>query len=131
MIAGKIWANFRVKDAKQAREFYSRLGFTPNQYNDEKLASFSFGGGGFVIHFFEKGSQIDTYLKFESGDSNEIIFTLSADSEEEIRDWEGKVEAAGGRVITAAGRDGSGYFGLVFADPDGHRFNLLLMEKGM
>ena len=131
MIAGKIWANFRVKDVKQTREFYSRLGFTPNQYNDEKLASFSFGEEGFVIHFFEKDSQIDTYLKFESGDSNEIIFTLSADSEEEIREWEGKVELAGGSVITAAGRDGLGYFGLVFADPDGHRFNLLLMEKGM
>lgn len=124
-----IWANFSVKDASRTRQFYTQLGFTPNKFNDPKLASFLFGDNGFVIHFFEEGSQIDEYLA--PGSRNEIIFTLSAETEEEVMEWADKVKAAGGTFFQEAGRDKSGYFGFGFADPDGHRFNVLLMEKGM
>jgi len=132
MNAKKIWANFSVKDAKRTNQFFTELGCRPYPGNsDPKLASFVFGDAGFVIHFFEQNSQIEEYLPSGSKNTNEIIFTLSAENEEEVKEWENKVKAAGGEIIHKSGRDKLGYYGCAFADPDGHKFNVLLMEKGM
>lgn len=131
MKAKKIWANFSVKDAERTHAFYTQLGFTPNNANNyPKLASFLFGDDGFVIHFFEQGSQIDEYLTAgANANANEIIFTLSAETEAEVKEWEEKVKQAGGTVFNEAGRDENGYYGFAFADPDGHKFNVLLMDR--
>ncbi|HEX5153547.1 MAG TPA: VOC family protein [Parafilimonas sp.] len=132
MKAKKIWANFSVKDAKRTNEFYTQLGFTPNNTNNyPKLSSFLFGDDDFVIHFFEQGSQIDKYLTSGANTTSEIIFTLSAATEAEVKEWAEKVKNAGGTIFQEAGRDENNYYGLGFADPDGHRFNILLMEEGM
>jgi predicted lactoylglutathione lyase len=131
MNSKKIWANFSVKDAKRTHQFYSELGFTPNGTNNyPKLASFVFGDADFVIHFFEEGSSIDEYIS-TAANNNEIIFTLSAQTETEVQEWADKVIPAGGTIFKAVERDASGYYGFGFADPDGHRFNVLLMEAGM
>ena len=131
MKAKKIWANFSVQDAKRTNQFYTQLGFTPNKpNNDPKLASFLFGDDDFVIHFFEQGSQIDEYLP--SGlTTSEIIFTLSAETEAEVKEWAEKVKNAGGNIFHEVGRDETNHYGFGFADPDGHKFNVLLMEEGM
>ena len=132
MKAKKIWGNFSVKDAKRTNQFYTQLGFTPNKpNNDPKLASFLFGDDDFVIHFFEQGSQIDEYLTSGSKTTSEIIFTLSAETEAEVKEWKDKVKEAGGTISHEAGRDETNHYGFAFADPDGHKFNVLLMEKGM
>lgn len=132
MAAKKIWANFSVKDVARTNKFYTQLGFKPNKPNNyPKLASYLFGDDDFIIHFFEHGSQIDEYLSADSKNSNEIIFTLSAETEQEIKEWVNKVKAAGGTIFQEPGRDGTGHYSFGFADPDGHRFNVLLIEKGM
>lgn len=130
MNAKKIWANFSVKDAERTNQFYTQLGCKPNGTNSyPKLASFLFGDDNFVIHFFEQGSQIDEYITTGAKSSNEIIFTLSAETEQEVIDLANKVKAAGGSIFKEAGRDKAGYFGFGFSDPDGHRFNVLLMDR--
>jgi len=132
MKAKKIWGNFSVKDAKRTNKFYTQLGFTPNKpNNDSKLASFLFGDDDFVIHFFEQGSQIDEYLTSGSKTTSEIIFTLSAETEAEVKEWAEKVKDAGGNIFHKVGRDETNHYGFGFADPDGHKFNVLLMEEGM
>ena len=132
MKAKKIWGNFSVKDAKRTNQFYAQLGFTPNRpNNDPKLCSFLFGDDAFVIHFFERGSQIDEYLTPGSKAASEIIFTLSAETEAEVKEWAEKVKNAGGNIFHEVGRDETNHYGFGFADPDGHKFNVLLMEEGM
>lgn len=126
----KIWANFSVKDAKRTDQFYTQLGFARNGTNKyPKLASFLFGEDGFVIHFFEQGSTIDEFLTPGSKDSSEIIFTLSAETEEEVNEFAKKVKNAGGDIIKQVERDKANYYGFTFADPDGHKFNVLLMDN--
>ena len=132
MKAKKIWGNFSVKDAKRTNQFYTQLGFTPNKpNNDPKLASFLFGDDDFVVHFFEQGSQIDEYLTSGSKTTSEIIFTLSAETEAEVKEWAEKVKNAGGTIFHEVGRDETNHYGFAFADPDGHKFNVLLIEEGM
>jgi predicted lactoylglutathione lyase len=129
MKAKKIWGNFSVKDSKRTNQFYTQLGFTPNKSNnDPKLASFLFGDDNFVIHFFEKGSRIDEYLPSGSKTS-EIIFTLSAETETEVKEFAEKIKNAGGTILQKVRRDENNYYGFAFADPDGHKFNVLLMDN--
>ena len=132
MKAKKIWANVSVKDVNRTNQFYTQLGFKANKrYSDSRLASFLFGDNEFVIHFFEQNTQIDEYLTPGSKNGSEIIFTLSAETRQEVKEWENKVKAAGGTIFHEAGRDKTDHYGFAFADPDGHKFNVLLMEKGM
>ena len=130
MKSKKIWANFSVKDARRTNQFYTQLGSTPNKpNNDPKLASFLFGDDEFVIHFFEQGSKIDEYLSSGSKTNSEIIFTLSAETESEVKEFAEKVKNAGGNIFEDVRRDESNYYGFAFADPDGHKFNVLLMDN--
>lgn len=131
MNAKTIWANFSVKDVARTNNFYTQLGFKVNgSGNYPQLASFLFGDGNFIIHFFESGSQIDEYLP-DGPKSGEIVFTLSAETEGEVNEWSDKVKAAGGTILREAGRDENNYYVFAFADPDGHKFNVLLLEGGM
>jgi predicted lactoylglutathione lyase len=124
----KIWANLGVEDLKRTTKFYSELGFKPNGASKE-LTSFFVGEDDFVIHFFLKDI-LKSNVKGELADlknGNEVIFTLSAESKEEVDNWEKEVKKAGGRIISNAEEFGKGYYGFVFSDPDGHKFNVFYM----
>lgn len=124
----KIWANVAVSDLDRTTKFYTDLGFKSNGRSDE-LTSFFIGENNFVIHFFLK-HVIETNTKVTIGDShnaNEIIFTLSAESKDEVNTWAIEVEKGGGKIISQPEEFGKGYYGFVFADPDGHKFNVFYM----
>jgi predicted lactoylglutathione lyase len=124
----KVWANFSVQDLERTTKFYQQLGFKHNGAS-EQLTSFFFSEENFIIHFFLKevlapammGPIIDTKA------GNEIIFTLSADSKEDVDSWEKEVRKAGGTIVSMPAAFGKGYYGFVFADPDGHKFNVFYM----
>ena len=124
----KIWANFCVEDLERTTKFYTELGFKSNGLSEE-LTSFFFGENNFVIHFFLKDI-LKSNIKGEIADlkyGNEIIFTLWADSKEEVNNWQKEVEKAGGKIVSGAEEFGEGYYGFVFTDPDGHKFNVFHM----
>ncbi|MEO5684220.1 MAG: VOC family protein [Chitinophagaceae bacterium] len=124
----KIWANFGVDDLDRTTRFYTQLGFKSNGSSKE-LTSFLFGEDAFVIHFFLK-SILKENTKVEITDSqktNEIICTLSAESIAQADSWAKEVEAAGGSIISGPEKFGKDYYGFVFSDPDGHKFNVFYM----
>ena len=124
----KIWANLGVEDLERTTKFYTELGFRSNGASKE-LTSFFVGEDDFVIHFFLKDI-LRSNVKVELANlknGNEVIFTLSADSKEEVDTWEKEVKKAGGRIISNAEEFGNGYYGFVFSDPDGHTFNVFYM----
>src|SRR5512145_1429924 len=110
----KIWANLGVENLDRTTEFYTTIGFIPNGRSEE-LTSFRVGEDEFVIHFFLKN-----ILKHGIGgeiadlkNGNEVIFSLSADSKEEVNNWESEVRKAGGNLISTAAEFGEGYYGFV------------------
>ena len=124
----KIWANLGVEDLERTTKFYTKLGFKPNGASKE-LTSFFVGEDDFVIHFFLRDI-LQSNVKGELADlknGNEVIFTLSAESKEEVDNWEKEVKKAGGTIISNAEEFGKGYYGFVFLDPDGHKFNVFYM----
>ncbi|MEO7446241.1 MAG: VOC family protein [Ferruginibacter sp.] len=129
-----IWANVAVKNLDVTTAFYTALGFKPNGSNDSpNLRSFLFGEKDFVIHFFRE-EQIKFSMQGGIADlkhGNEVMFSLSADTEKEVNDWAKNAKEAGGTIFFEAGRQKDGYYYCAFSDPDGHRFNVLLIEAGM
>ena len=127
----KIWVNLGVSDLEQTVKFYNALGFKPNgkHYITDQLTSFLVGDDDFVMHFFLKDI-LKTAMKGEITDpekSNEVIFTLSAKSKRQGDKWAKEFKKAGGKIISEPEEFGEGYYGFVFADPDGHKFNVFYM----
>lgn len=129
----KIWANMAVEDVEQTRKFYLELGFKPNgPQTSEKLASFLVGEDEFVMHFFRKDRfELGTETKAaDISEGSEVMFTLSADSKQEVNDWAEAVRKANGTIVFDPEKDENkmfeenDYYVLVFADPDGHKFNV-------
>lgn len=134
MEATMIWANLPVDNVKATEDFYLSLGIKPNSgRTTEELTSFLFGKDEFPIHFFKR-EKLEVAMNdktIKAGSGSEVIFSLSAETEEQIVEWARKVKAAGGHIFRDAKRQEDGYFYCVFSDPDGHKFNVLLIEKGM
>ena len=123
-----IWGNLTVEDLERTTRFYTQLGFKHNGASKD-LTSFFFGTNNFIIHFFLK-DVLKSNVKGEVADlkhGNEIVFTLSANSREEVDSWQNEVRNAGGSIISKAEEFGQGYYGFVFTDPDGHKFNVFFM----
>ncbi|MGN7812758.1 VOC family protein [Flavobacterium johnsoniae] len=121
-----IWANLATNDIQKTIQFYTALGFKQNGKETSELVSFAFADSNFIINFFTtkrfewalKGKPVNTETE------NEIIFSLSADSREEVDLWIEKVKKAGGVIFSEPEDFEVGYtFG--FTDPDGHKFNFL------
>lgn len=123
-----IWANMAVSDLERTTKFYTGIGFKPNGVSDE-LTSFIVGEDEFIIHFFIE-DKLKTAIKGELADlkyGNEVIFTLSAKSKNQVDNWAKEVEQSGGKLISQPEDFGEGYYGFVFSDPDGHKFNVFYM----
>ncbi|RYZ54800.1 MAG: glyoxalase [Sphingobacteriales bacterium] len=123
-----IWSNLTVSDLDRTTNFYTALGFKANGRSKD-LTSFFAGGNNFIIHFFLK-EKLQENVEMEICDAhlaNEIVFTLSAESKEEVNQWAEEVQNAGGKIVSAPKAFGQGYYGFLFADPDGHKFNVFYM----
>ena len=122
----QVWANLSVADLERTSKFYKQLGFKQNGKSNQ-LTTFFFGEEEFTIHFFVRyvlepsmrGRIIDARV------GNEIIFTLSVERKEQVDQLREDVMLAGGAIISEPEDCGDGFYGFVFADPDGHRFNVL------
>jgi len=121
-----IWANLVSNDIQKTIQFYTALGFKQNGKETKELVSFVFGENDFVINFFTP-KRLENAIRGKLSNTavdNEIIFSLSANSVEEVDLWHQKIKEINGTVFSEPENFEVGYtFG--FSDPDGHKFNFL------
>ena len=128
----ELWLNLPVREPERAKAFYTQLGFRLNEQYSSQDGSFSMivGDNQIVLMLFPES----VFRRFtgnavaDSLQGTEVLFSLGANSRDEVDELALKAERAGGTVFSKPGENGGWMYGCGFADPDGHRWNALYMD---
>jgi predicted lactoylglutathione lyase len=128
----QFWINLPVKDVSRSKEFFGKLGFRFNpQYPDSpNAASLLLGDHNVVVMLFDEPT-FQSYTNSEitnTHQSSEVLLSIDADSKEEVDELVRKAVDAGGTSSHQPSEMTGWMYGCVFADPDGHRWNILHMD---
>ena len=120
-----MWFNLHVEDLERSEQFYRYLGFEINKNPDmlDKMVGIKIGQTIVILienNHFEKVTHESV-----SKQPNEVIISLGVKTNSEVDVLVQKVEQAGGTIIDKPGFY-QGYYGAMFADPDGHKYNFLV-----
>ena len=128
----ELWLNLPVRELERAKVFYTQIGFRLNEQYASQDGSFSLivGDNQVVLMIFPESSfrGFTGNAVVDSSQGNEVLFSLGANSRDEVDEIALKVERAGGTVFSKPGEKGGWMYGCGFADPDGHRWNILYMD---
>ncbi|MEJ5994376.1 VOC family protein [Pedobacter sp. Du54] len=128
----EIWFNLPVANIQKSVDFFSKIGFTPNTRFPftETMASFFIGEKKVVMMLFinEQIAEFSGNKIADTSKGTEVLFSIDAESKEEVDEMLQKAEAAGGTIYAHGGEKDGWMYGGGFVDLDGHRWNLLYMD---
>ncbi|WP_426333368.1 VOC family protein [Paenibacillus silvae] len=123
-----IWINLPVKDVEESTAFFNSIGLQAMNVGNVR-AQISIGQTKILLFPIETFEKFTGCKATDTAQSGEVIFSIGADSREEVDAFIQKVELAGGRVFRRPGETDGWMYGAGFADLDGHRWNLLYMDE--
>lgn len=128
----EFWFNLPVKDLTKSKAFFTQMGFTLNTHygNNDSSASFFIGQKNVVMMLFSE-AVFKGFTGDELSDSHktqEVLFSIDAESKEEVDEMARKAVAAGGTCSHKPTEIQGWMYGCVFRDLDGHRWNVLYMD---
>ncbi|MDU0200990.1 MULTISPECIES: VOC family protein [Paenibacillus] len=123
-----IWINLPVKDVKRSTAFFNEIGFQAVSMGNERA---KLSVGQTTILLFPDGvfEQFTGSKVADTSQNAEVIFSIGANSREEVDAFIQKVEFAGGSIFGKPSETDGWMYGAGFADLDGHRWNLLYMDE--
>lgn len=128
----EFWLNLPVKDINISKEFFTKIGFTPQENQPSaEMCGFHIGEKKMSIMLVQE----ETFKNFarnplsDSKAGTEILISFDAESREEVDETASKVFDAGGTIFSEPAEI-QGMYGFAFADLDGHRWNQLYMGSG-
>lgn len=129
----ELWLNLPVKNIEESRDFFLEIGFNtnPSPGNSAHSASLLIGSKNIVLMLFQE-EVFQSFTGIEINDtskSSEVLFSIGAESRAEVDEMAEKVVAAGGTIYSKASEVQSWMYSVGFADLDGHRWNMLYMDK--
>ncbi|KLU54747.1 extradiol dioxygenase [Paenibacillus sp. VT-400] len=124
----KIWMNLPVKDVVQSTTFFNEIGFHGENVGNER-AQLVIGSTTILLFPYATFEKFTGAKTADTSHSAEVIFSIGADSREEVDAFIKKVELAGGTIFGKPGETDGWMYGAGFADLDGHRWNLLYMDE--
>ncbi len=128
----ELWINLPVKNVIKSKEFFTKIGFSfaDGPGNTNVSATLVIGEKNIVIMLFEElvfknftGNQIT-----DTKQATEVLFSISAETREEVDEWADKARNAGGIVYGKPSEHQGWLYGCGFADLDGHRWNVLYRD---
>jgi predicted lactoylglutathione lyase len=127
-----IWINLPVKDLARSVTFFTEIGFARNlgPGNSEQSASFTLGEKKVVLMLFAQDvfSGLTNNALSSTTKGTEVLFSLGADSRDQVNDIANRARSAGGTVFGEPQESNGFMYGCGFCDPDGHRWNVLFMD---
>lgn len=129
----QFWINLPVKDISRSKAFFTTLGFSfnPGPGNTEDSACLLIGVQKAVVMLFAESSfrHFTGHAITDTSQSAEVLLSFDAESREEVDELAVKVTQAGGSLFAPPAAVQGWMYGCGFADPDGHRWNVLYMDK--
>jgi predicted lactoylglutathione lyase len=126
----KLWINLPVKDIDKSMEFFIKLGFSVQQQHSRNQAELVIGDSNVLVLLFLEplfknftGNEIT-----DTKQSTEVLFSIDAQSREEVDEMAKKAAEAGGTIFGKPAEHQGWMYGCGFADLDGHRWNVLYMD---
>ena len=127
-----IWLNLPVKDVDRSVAFFRHLGFqlNPRFPQTADAACLLVGNKSIVIMLFSEPQfrQFSGSPLSEAAQVAEILISIDAESRQEVDQMASLAQEAGGRLFAKPGDKEGWMYGCGFADPDGHRWNVLYMD---
>ncbi len=131
-MTNELWINLPVKDINKSVAFFTHLGFAlnPNHGKSDESASIIIGNKNIVVMLFDE----DTFARFSGNQisdvsrGTEVLFSIDAQSREEVDEMARKVVEAGGLIYGGPMENYGWLYGCGFMDLDRHRWNLLHMD---
>jgi len=128
----EIWVNLPVANIEKSVAFFTKMGFEKNERFpfSETMASFFIGEKKFVMMLF-RADVLSGFSGNKVSDTSigtEVLFSIDAESKEEVDEMLQKAAAAGGEIYAEGGEKDGWMYGGGFIDVDGHRWNLLHMD---
>ncbi|WP_438447952.1 VOC family protein [Gorillibacterium sp. sgz5001074] len=128
----ELWINLPVKDMARSKAFYKGIGFLihPRHGEDAHMAALVVGEPAVNVMLFPE----DTFRGFtgspvaDARQGAEVLISIGAQSRAEVDELISRVVPAGGTVYGAPAENQGWMYGAGFADPDGHRWNVLFMD---
>ena len=127
----ELWINLPVRNVRESKEFFTRIGFTlnPGFPDHDEAASILIGEKNIVVMLFPES----TFQKFtgnglvDTAKGTEVLISIDAASKAEVDELIQRAVQAGGQVFGEP-QDQGWMYGAAFADLDGHRWNVLYMD---
>lgn len=130
-MAKEIWLNLPVKDLKKSKDFYTNIGFTPQEKQPcAEMCGFIIGEKQMSVMLIEN-EMFSSFARKEISDTKlgvEILISFDAVSRDEVDEMASKVFEAGGTVFAEPSEIQGWMYGFAFADLDGHRWNQVFMD---
>lgn len=129
---GQFWFNLPVKSVAESKKFYQGIGFTPHPMHHENpnLGGFLVGEQDIVLMLFPE-SQFSGFTQHAISDTSvgsEVLLNLQVPDREAVESISRLADECGGSIFMEPTEIQGWMYGSGFADPDGHRWNVLFMD---
>jgi predicted lactoylglutathione lyase len=131
-MAKDFWLSLPVKNVKTARAFFTKMGFSfnPRFGENDNMAALMIGEKNTVVMLCEE-PQFKQYITNDIADTKrgtEVILSIDAQNKEEVDEMAQRAIEAGGSSNHKPTEMQGWLYGCMFADPDGHSWNVLYMD---
>lgn len=128
----QMWLNLPVRDMAKSKAFYADIGFTLNTSQGDAPDSgcVIVGQNNSVVMLFPI-ERMEHFMGIKAADTSvgsQMLISIDAESREEVEELARKANANGGNVFSEPEEIQGWMYGCGFADPDGHRWNVLFMD---
>lgn len=127
----EFWINLPVADPARSRAFFEAIGFGVDAAtSSDRMVAMRLGEKRLAVMLFPK-AHFARFAGVDAADaarSAEVMISFDAESRAEVDALPAKVTAAGGTVFAEPAEIDGWMYGAGFADPDGHRWNILHMD---
>ncbi len=127
----QFWINLPVKDLNKSKVFFTKLGFSFNTKQDNSNhLQLVIGDTNATVMLFPESTfkNFTRHQIVDTEQSKEVLLSIDAESRDEVDEIAEKAVMAGGKVIGEPAENEGWMYGCVFADLDGHLWNVLYMD---